>query len=122
MELLAVSFDDYQKMNGSRHTTTKHLNDEKTHAANNSKRIKKLNHVDNTLYEVELAKAEIEHKEPILVVFSITQNGGLRSLGPIITFSLKFLMLPSSKIWRWMKLLRFLLCPRRNWKIVSGLK
>ena len=45
MKLLANSFYGYQIMNGSRHTVTKCLRDKKTHAANNSKLFKKLDHV-----------------------------------------------------------------------------
>ena len=60
-------------MDRSRHTVTKYLADEKTHAAINSKLFKKLDHVNNSLYEVELTKAQIEHKEPIIVGFFILQ-------------------------------------------------
>ena len=49
------------------------LNDEKTHAAINSKLFKRRDHMNNSLYEVELAKAQIEHKEPIMVGFFILQ-------------------------------------------------
>ena len=46
----------------------------------NSKLFKKLDHVNNSLYEVELAKAQIEHKEPIIVGFFILQYAKLRLL------------------------------------------
>ena len=36
--------------------------------------------MNNSLYEVELAKAQIEHKEPIIVGFSILQYAKLRLL------------------------------------------
>ena len=36
--------------------------------------------MNNSLYEVELAKAEIEHKEPIIVGFFILQYAKLRML------------------------------------------
>ena len=42
-------------MHRSRHTVTKYLSDKKTHAAINIKLFKKLDHVNNSLYEVELA-------------------------------------------------------------------
>ena len=71
MKLLASSSYGYQIMDRSRHTVTKYFSDEKSHAANNSKLFKKLDHVNNSLYEVELAKAQIEHKEPIFVGSSI---------------------------------------------------
>ena len=63
------------------HTVTKYLKDEKIHAANISKLFKKLDHVNNSLYEVELAKAQIEHKEPIIVGFFSLQYAKLRMLG-----------------------------------------
>ena len=56
-KLLANSSYGYQIMDRSRHTVTKYLTDEKTHAAFISKMFKKLDHVNNSLYEVELAKA-----------------------------------------------------------------
>ena len=80
MKLLANSSYGYQIMSRSRHTVTKYLSDEKSHAAINSKLFKKLEHVNNSLYEVELAKAQIEHKEPIIVGFFILQFAKLRML------------------------------------------
>ena len=83
IKLLANSsygYYGYQIMDRSRHTVTKYLSDEKTHAAFKSKLFKKLDHLNNSLYEVELAKAEIEHKEPILVGFFILQYVKLRML------------------------------------------
>ena len=71
MKLLANRSYGYQILDRSRHTVTKYLIDEKTHAAINSKLFKRLDHLNNSLYEVELAKAEIEHKEPIIAGFSI---------------------------------------------------
>ena len=71
MKLLANSSYGYQIMDRSRNTVTKHLNDEKTHSAINSKFFKLLNHITDQLYEVELPKSEIEHREPIIVGFFI---------------------------------------------------
>ena len=59
MKLLANNCYGYQIMDQSRHTVTKYLSDEKTHAAIIRKLFKKLDHMNNSLYEVELAKAEI---------------------------------------------------------------
>ena len=79
IKLLANSSYGYQITYLSRHTVTKYLSDEKTHAANKSKLFKKLDHLNSmkwtvwTLYEVELAKAQIEHKQPIIVGFFILQ-------------------------------------------------
>ena len=67
MKLLANSSYGYQIMDRSRHTVTKYLNDKKTHIAINSKLFKRPNHNTDQLYEVELVKAENEHREPIIV-------------------------------------------------------
>ena len=77
MKLLANSSYGYQIMDRSRHTVMKYLTDKKTHAAFNSKQFKKLDQVNNSLYEVELAKAQIEHKEPIIVGIFILQYAKL---------------------------------------------
>ena len=69
MKLRDNSSYGYQIMDGSRHTVTKYLTDEKTHSAINSKMFKRLNHITDQLYEVELVKSEIEHSEPIIVGF-----------------------------------------------------
>ena len=90
MKLLANSSYGYQVMDRSRHTVTKFLTEEKTHEAINSKLFKKLDHVNNSLYEVELAKAQIEHKEPIIVGFFILQYAKLRMLELCYNFFTKF--------------------------------
>ena len=77
-------------MDRSRHTVTKYLNDEKTHCAINSKFFKKLDHVNHQLYENELAKAEVEHKEPVVVGFFILQYAKLRILELYYNFFHKF--------------------------------
>ena len=65
-------------MNRSRHTVTKYLSDKKTLAAINSKLFKKQYHANTSLYEVKLAKAQIEQKEPIIVGFFIPHCAKLR--------------------------------------------
>ena len=90
MKLLADSSYGYHIMDRSRHTVTKYLSDEKTHAAINSKLFKKLDHMNKSLYEVDLAKAEIEHKEPIVVGFFILQYAKLRMLELYYIFFTKF--------------------------------
>ena len=69
MKLLGNSSYGYQIMDRSGHTETKYLNDEKTHKAINGKLFKRLNRVSKELYEVELVKSKIEHREPIVVGF-----------------------------------------------------
>ena len=90
MKLLANSSYGYQIMDRSHHTVTKYLNDEKTHSAINSKLFKRLNHITDQLYEVELVKPEIEHREPIIVGFFILQYAKLRMLELYYNFFKKF--------------------------------
>ena len=90
MKLLVNSSYGYQIMDRSRHTVTKYLSDKKTHAAINSKLFKKLDHVNNSLYEVELAKAQIEHREPIIVGFFILQYAKWRLLELYYNFFTRF--------------------------------
>ena len=80
MKLLANSSYGYQILDRSRHTVTKYLTDKKTHAAFNSKMFKKLDHVNNSFFEVELAKAQIDNKESIIVGFFSLQYAKLRIL------------------------------------------
>ena len=77
-------------MDRSRHTITKYLSDEKTHAAINNKMFKRLNYLSDQLYEIELAKPEIEHKEPIIVGFFILQYAKLRMLELYYNFFKEF--------------------------------
>ena len=77
-------------MDRSRHTVTKYLSDEKTHAAINKKLFKKLDHLKNSLYEVGVAKAVIEHKEPITVGLFNLQFAKLRMLELYYNFFTRF--------------------------------
>ena len=72
-------FYGYQNMERTRHTVTNHLWDEKVHAAIN-KMFKRLNIINEKLYEVEFVKSEIDHREPIIVGFFILQYAELRML------------------------------------------
>ena len=90
MKLLGNSSYGYQIMDRSRHTETKYLNDEKTHKAINGKLFKRLNSVSKELYEVELVKSKIEHREPIIVGFFILQYAKLRMLELYYNFFDKF--------------------------------
>ena len=90
MKLLANNSYSYQIMDRSRHTVTKYFTDEKTHAAINGKLFKKLDHVNNSLVEVEIVKAQIERKEPIIVGFFILQYVKLRMLELYYNFFTRF--------------------------------
>ena len=90
MTLLANSSYSYQNIDRSRHTVAEYLGDKKTHAAINSKLFKRLDHLNNSLYEVELAKAQTEHKEPIIIGFFVLQHAKLRKLELYYNFSIRF--------------------------------
>ena len=90
MKLLASSSYGYQIKDRSRHIVTKNLTDEKTHAAVDSKLFKKLNHVNISLYEAEITRAQTEHKELITVGFFILQDEKLRLLELCYNFFNRF--------------------------------
>ena len=101
MKLLANSSYGCQIMDRSRDTVTKYLTDEKMHSAINSKMFKRLNHITDQLYEVELVKPEIEHREPIIVGFFFLQYAKQESWN-FSTFSSKsFVTLTSMKNLKW---------------------
>ena len=77
-------------MDRSRHTLTKYLTDEKTNSAINSKMFKRLNHITDQLYEVEVVKPEIEYRDTIIVGFFILQYSKLRMLELYYKFFKKF--------------------------------
>ena len=80
MKFLANSSYGYQSMDRSRQTLTKYLNDEKTHRAINIKLFKRFNFITDQVYDVELVRSEIEHRQPIIVGFFILQYAKLRML------------------------------------------
>ena len=90
MKLLANGSYGCQIMDCSRHTVTKFLTDEKTNSAIISKMFKRLNHITDQLYEVELVKSETEHREPIIVGFFILQYAKLRMLDLYYNFLKNF--------------------------------
>ena len=90
LKLLVNSSYGYQLMDRSRHTVRKYLSDKKTHGAINTKFFKRLHQINDQLYEVEMAKAEIEHREPIIVGFFILQYANLRMLELYYNFFERF--------------------------------
>ena len=90
MKLLGNSSYGYQIMDRSRHTETLYLNDEKTHMAINNRLFRRLNNVSIDIYEVELVKSTVEHREPIVVGFFILQYAKLRMLELYYNFFIKF--------------------------------
>ena len=67
-------------MDRNRHTVTKYLIDDKAHGVIKNKMFKHLGSINDQLYDVELFKSEIEHKEPINEGFFILQYPKLRML------------------------------------------
>ena len=86
-KLLAKTSYGYQMMDRSRHTETKYLNDKKTQSAIKNKLSKRPNFITDQLYEIELVKSEIEHRDPI---FFILQHAQLRMLELYYNFLKKF--------------------------------
>ena len=102
MKLLANSSYGYQIMDRSRHTATKYLTDEKTHSAINSKVFKRLNHITDQLYEVELVKSENEHRETTIMAFFILRYAKLRMLELYYNFFKKSVTLTGMKNLEWL--------------------
>ena len=90
MKLLANSSYGYQIMDRSGHTVTNYLSVEQTHGAINTKFFKRLDYINDQLYEVELAKAEVEHSKPIIVGFFILQYSKLTMLELYYNFCERF--------------------------------
>ena len=76
-------------MDRSKHIEPKQLNEEKTNRDINSTFFKHLRCIDDSLYGVELGKAQIEHRKLIIVGFFILQYAKLRIL-ELYWFLLKF--------------------------------
>ena len=64
MNFFAENFLGYHNMDQSRHTVNK-----STHAAVNTKLFRKFHQLNNSIYELDIAKAQIGHKKPITVGF-----------------------------------------------------
>ena len=90
MKFLANNSYGYQIKDRSRQTVTKFLNEEMTHSAIKIKLFKRLNFITHHLYEVELVKSKIEHREAIIVGFFILQYAQLRMLQFFYNYFKKF--------------------------------
>ena len=77
-------------MDRSKHTITKYLNEERIHIAINEPFFKSLKTVENVLYEVKLLKSTNEHREHIIVGFSLLHYAKLRTLELYYNFFDKF--------------------------------
>ena len=90
MKLLSNNSYGHQIMDRSRHRVTKYLNNKKTHAAKSKKMFELLDCINDSLYEVEFAEAEVEHEEPIIVVIFILQYAKLGMLELYYNFFKEF--------------------------------
>ena len=80
----------FWKKDRNQHKVTEYLNVEYTHAAIFRTLFKKLNLAENALYEVDIAKAKIDYKEPIFFRFFELQKIKIRFLEPHYNFFTKF--------------------------------
>ena len=80
MKLIGNSSYGYQIMDRSRHTNTKYVKGPQVDKFINNKFFKSLNELSQDIYEVELNKTRIIHKEPIIVGFFILQYAKLTML------------------------------------------
>ena len=122
IKILADSSYGYQIKDCSRHTVTKYLDDEKTHSEIISKLLKGLNHITDQLYEVDLAKPEIEPRESIIVGVFIQQDAKQKMLELYDNSSKSFVTLRSMKNLKWAKAFSTWLCRNKTWKTLFSLK
>ena len=88
----------------SKHTTTNYLETKQTHKVSNNQFFRRLIIVAKDLYEVELVKSTIEHREPVIVGFFILQNAKLKMLELYYNFSKNFAMSINSKNSNWIQI------------------
>ena len=114
MKLLANSSYGYHIMDRSHHSVTRYMNDEKTHAAINNKKFKILVHINDELYEVELAKSEIKQSEPIIVGFFVPQYSKLRLLELYYSFLLQNFATLTTMRYKWITIHSIWLKQKKN--------
>ena len=91
IKLLANSSYGYQIMEKSQQKINIYLSDKKEHKTMNSKFFRGLNYLNDKLSEVEAVKPNLEHNEPITVVFFSSYNTlSCARLTFITTFSMRF--------------------------------
>ena len=86
MKLLVNRSYGHQMLDPNRHFVTKYLYDEKTQSTIISKTFKRPIYRTTHLYEIEIVKPEIEHREPIIVGFYILQHAKQKKLELYYTF------------------------------------
>ena len=88
MKLLGNNPYSYQIMNRNRHIETLYLTDE--NKANNNRLFRELNNFSTDIYQVELVKSTVGHREPIIDGFFTLQYAKLRMLELYYNFFDKF--------------------------------
>ena len=97
MKLIANSSYGYQIMDRSKHTNTQFVVGSEVDKLVNNRMFKRFHHLPREIFEVELGKRKIEHKEPIIVGFFLYSNMlNLLCFNYTTTFSNSFVMIPSS--------------------------
>ena len=99
MKLLANSSYGYEIVDRCHHSITEYTKVENTRAAIKNKIFKRLGHIYDQLYEIELAKSEIERKESLSVGFFILRYVELRVLELYYVFLQTFSLLASMRKW-----------------------
>ena len=90
MKLIGNSAYGYQIMDRSRHSRTKYVLGTAVDKLINNRFFQKLNELPRQIYEVELKKCRVVHKEPIIVGFFILQYAKLTMLQLVYEFFDKF--------------------------------
>ena len=101
MKLLTGASNVYQIMDRGLHTVTKHFNDGKTQSAINTKKLKRLNHMTDQLYEVKQVQPEIEQREPMIVGSFTLKYAKMKILDLYNEFLTKIVTLPLIKELKW---------------------
>ena len=80
MKLIGNSSYGYQIMDRSKHSKTQYVVGAEVDKLVNERNFKNLNVLPSSIYEVEMVKSEVNHKEPIIVGFFILQYAKLTML------------------------------------------
>ena len=122
MKLLASFSYGYQIMNINQHSATKYLNAKKTHAAINCKLFKKLDRLNNSIYEWSSPKYKLNTNNQSLSAVSSFNTQSYECWNCTTTFTTNSVNWTSSKSWKWTLILCILLLPKKNWKNAYDLK
>ena len=80
MKLIGNYSYGYQKMDRSKHSKTRYVVRAEVDKLVNYRIFQNLNVIPSSIFEVEMVKSEVEHKEPIIVGFFILEYAKLKML------------------------------------------